>query len=142
MAAIATLTLNPSIDGSSEAELVRHTHKIRTAAERFDPGGGGINVARVLSRLGGDVEAMYLAGGVTGSVLAELLERAGLRHRHCRRYPDQPCGPRAAKRQGVPLRSARAGNQRKRMPGVPRHGRGDRLFVAGAERIAAARRAR
>ena len=79
MARIVTLTLNPSIDGSSDATEVRHTHKIRTTNERFDPGGGGINVARVLARLGSDVEAMYLAGGVTGSVLTGLLDRAGLK---------------------------------------------------------------
>ncbi|MGE0776466.1 MAG: 1-phosphofructokinase family hexose kinase, partial [Sphingomonadaceae bacterium] len=82
MAHIATLTLNPAIDGSSEAETVQHTRKVRTSNERFDPGGGGINVARVLARLGADVEAIYLAGGVTGSVLGGLLERAGLRQ-HC-----------------------------------------------------------
>lgn len=81
MAGIVTLTLNPTIDGSSEADTVKHTHKVRTTNERFDPGGGGINVARVLSRLGSDVEALYLAGGVTGSVLGGLLERAGLQHR-------------------------------------------------------------
>ena len=31
MTAIATLTLNPTIDGSSEAEIVRHTPKILTS---------------------------------------------------------------------------------------------------------------
>jgi 6-phosphofructokinase 2 len=81
MARIATLTLNPTIDGSSEAEAVQPTHKVRTMNERFDPGGGGINVARVLARLEADVEALYLAGGVTGPVLGGLLERAGLPHR-------------------------------------------------------------
>ena len=82
MVRIATLTLNPSIDGTGEAETVQHTHKVRTSNERFDPGGGGINVARVLARLGSDVEAVYLAGGVTGPVLGGLLDRAGLRQ-HC-----------------------------------------------------------
>ena len=81
MAKIATLTLNPAIDGSSDADRVQHTHKVRTTNERFDPGGGGINVARVLARLGSDVEAVYLSGGVTGSVLTGLLDRAGLRQR-------------------------------------------------------------
>jgi len=78
MPRIATLTLNPTIDGSSDAETVQHTHKVRTSNERFDPGGGGINVARVLARLGNAVEALYLAGGVTGPVLDGLLDRAGL----------------------------------------------------------------
>lgn len=78
---ILTLTLNPSIDVSSQAETVRPTHKVRTAAERCDPGGGGINVARVLARLGSEVLALYLAGGVTGPVLGGLLQRGGTPHR-------------------------------------------------------------
>lgn len=81
MAGIVTLTLNPTIDGASDAETVQHTRKIRTVNERFDPGGGGINVARVLARLGADVEALYLAGGVTGPVLRGLLDRTGLHNR-------------------------------------------------------------
>lgn len=81
MTDIVTLTLNPSIDLASEAETVRPTHKVRTRSERFDPGGGGINVARVLARLGSDVQALYLAGGVTGPVLAGLLARTGTPHR-------------------------------------------------------------
>lgn len=80
MVRIATLTLNPTIDGSSEAETVAHTRKVRTANDHFAPGGGGINVARVLARLGADAEAVYLAGGITGPVLSGLLTRAGLRH--------------------------------------------------------------
>lgn len=81
MPLVATLTLNPAIDGSSHAARVRHTQKVRTDSERFDPGGGGINVARVLVRLGSDAEAICLAGGVTGPVLGGLLDRVGLRYR-------------------------------------------------------------
>lgn len=78
MTGITTLTLNPAIDGACEAETVRHTHKIRTGNERYDPGGGGINVARVVQRLGGQTHAVYLAGGATGGVLDDLLERHGI----------------------------------------------------------------
>ena len=81
MKTIVTLTLNPSIDGSAEADLVRPVHKIRTSDERYDPGGGGINVARVIRELGGPALAMYLAGGATGSVLDDLLETALIAHR-------------------------------------------------------------
>lgn len=81
MTLISTITLSPAVDISSEADLVRPTHKIRTSAERYDPGGGGINVARVIGRLGGDVEAVFLAGGATGSLLDELLGREGVRRR-------------------------------------------------------------
>lgn len=72
MTNIVTVTLNPAIDGACAAQEVRHTHKIRTTNERNDAGGGGINVGRVIQRLGGDVLAVYLAGGATGTVLNSL----------------------------------------------------------------------
>ena len=77
-ARIITLTLNPAVDIANEAEAVRPTRKIRTTNERYDPGGGGINVARVIRELGGEALAMALLGGVTGSVLETLLSEAGV----------------------------------------------------------------
>ena len=74
MTPIVTLTLNPAVDGSAEAEVVRPVHKTRTSNERYDPGGGGINVARVIQELGGSALAVYLGGGATGAVLDELLD--------------------------------------------------------------------
>ena len=41
-----------------EAETVRPIHKIRIMNERYDPGGGGGNVARVVQDLGGDTLAI------------------------------------------------------------------------------------
>jgi 6-phosphofructokinase 2 len=76
--AVRTLTLNPSIDVSSEADRVEPEKKVRTCCERIDPGGGGINVARVLGRLGATVEAIYLAGGATGDAFEALLKRQNL----------------------------------------------------------------
>jgi len=82
MAKIVTLTLNPTVDLSSDAEAVRPVRKVRTRNERFDPGGGGVNVARVIAKLGGDVEAIYLAGGEIGALLDRLLAEQGIaRHR-------------------------------------------------------------
>ncbi len=81
MPVVLTLALNPAIDVSSEAETVRTSHKVRTRNETYDPGGGGINVARVITELGGDVEVLCLAGGVSGSLLEELLERDQVRRR-------------------------------------------------------------
>lgn len=75
---IVTLTLNPAIDGASEAEKVQPTHKIRTTGDRYDPGGGGINVARVITGLGGPALPVYLAGGATGDVLDELMRERAL----------------------------------------------------------------
>ncbi|RVQ68701.1 1-phosphofructokinase family hexose kinase [Croceicoccus ponticola] len=82
MEPIFTLTLNPAIDGACEADVVQPTHKIRTANERYDPGGGGINVARVLHRLKAPVIAVYCAGGASGGLLDDLIDRTGVA-RHC-----------------------------------------------------------
>ena len=75
---IATLTLNPTIDTALEAEAMVHTDKIRTSGERLDPGGGGINVARVLVRFGAPAAAIFMAGGSTGRLLDRLLQREGV----------------------------------------------------------------
>jgi 6-phosphofructokinase 2 len=63
---------------SCEAEDVRPTDKIRTHGDRVDPGGGGINVSRVLQRLGTATHAIFLAGGQTGRALDGLLGQAEL----------------------------------------------------------------
>ncbi len=81
MKRIVTLTLNPAIDGAAEAEEVRPIHKIRTWAERYDPGGGGINVARVIRELGGSALAVYLSGGATGPILDQLVQAARIESR-------------------------------------------------------------
>ena len=75
---IVTISLNPAIDSSCEADRVHPTRKLRTRNARYDPGGGGINVARMVTRLGGSVRAIYLAGGATGPVLDSLLDRDGI----------------------------------------------------------------
>ena len=81
MTQILTITLNPTVDISSQAEVVRPTRKTRTSNTRYDPGGGGINVARVIATLGGDVEAIFLAGGEIGLLLDRLLREEGIRRR-------------------------------------------------------------
>jgi 6-phosphofructokinase 2 len=78
---IVTLTLNPAIDLAGAAPWVRPVHKIRTTGEHVDPGGGGINVARVVHALGGDALAVLAAGGATGRFLTELLDDAGVAYR-------------------------------------------------------------
>ena len=78
---IITLTLNPALDIAAEADEVVPTHKVRMHHEHADPGGGGVNVARALHELGGDVLAIVAAGGATGRVLEEMLDEAGVRRR-------------------------------------------------------------
>ena len=74
MTSIATLTLNPTIDVSYDIDRMFHTRKMRTRKEYYSPGGGGINVARVFVRLGGNARCYYLSGGATGAVLDGLLD--------------------------------------------------------------------
>src|ERR1700761_1152333 len=79
MADVVTLTMNPAIDLSVSVERVTPFHKLRSSESRRDPGGGGINVARVLKRLGTDVTAVYPAGGTLGQLLRPLVGREGVR---------------------------------------------------------------
>ncbi|MDR3372159.1 MAG: 1-phosphofructokinase family hexose kinase [Ancalomicrobiaceae bacterium] len=81
-ASIVTLTLNPSIDLFCETDRVQPTHKMRTYGEHMDAGGGGVNVARVIRELGGDVLAICFAGGATGGLLGELLAREDIPYFH------------------------------------------------------------
>jgi len=78
---IRTLTVNPAVDQSSSIDVVVPEEKLRCESPRFDPGGGGVNVARVVHRLGGSPRAVYAAGGRNGDFLEELLERESLDHR-------------------------------------------------------------
>ncbi|MBS4729308.1 1-phosphofructokinase family hexose kinase [Mycobacterium sp. SM1] len=76
---IVTLTMNPALDITTTAERVCPTEKIRCHGERYDAGGGGINVARVAQVLGASVSAVFPAGGQTGEVVVDLVARAGVR---------------------------------------------------------------
>jgi len=73
-----TLTMNPALDVSSEVAAVEPMAKLRCSAPRVDPGGGGINVARVMRRLGEDAACVFPAGGATGQRLVALLRREGV----------------------------------------------------------------
>ena len=85
MADVVTLTMNPSIDLSVSVERVLPFHKLRCAEGRRDPGGGGINVARVMKRLGADVTAIYPAGANARPIVAPADRRGGIsQHRRCR----------------------------------------------------------
>jgi 6-phosphofructokinase 2 len=75
---IVTITINPAVDIFVSTARVEPTRKMRTSAPKRDPGGGGINVARVAFRLGGKVTAIYPASGAIGRLLTRLLEREGI----------------------------------------------------------------
>ena len=76
-ALIITLTLNPALDLATTTDHVAPTHKLRCGPVRRFAGGGGINVARVLHRLGADVCAWALAGGAAGAQVQRSVKTAG-----------------------------------------------------------------
>lgn len=75
---IVTLTINPAVDISTSVKEMMPFTKMRCAPPHRDPGGGGINVVRVLKRLGVEATAVYPAGGATGQTLAALLKGEGV----------------------------------------------------------------
>ena len=74
MQPIVTLTMNPALDIATSTDRVVPTHKLRCAAPRYDPGGGGINVARAVHALGGKAVAIFPAGGAAGEMIRHLLD--------------------------------------------------------------------
>lgn len=74
MAEVVTITCNPSVDVSFAVERLIDTTKLRCSQPRKDAGGGGINVARVLQRLGSECLSIHLAGGRTAADLNALLD--------------------------------------------------------------------
>jgi 6-phosphofructokinase 2 len=79
MTDILTITLNPALDVLTTIDKVSDTHKMRCGAVLKHPGGGGVNVARVLHRLGANCMALYLAGGVTGERHHKLMSAEKVR---------------------------------------------------------------
>ncbi|MFG6655282.1 6-phosphofructokinase II [Scandinavium sp. M-37] len=73
MVKIYTLTLAPSLDSATLTPQIYPEGKLRCTAPVFEPGGGGINVARAITFLGGEATAIFPAGGATGEHLVSLL---------------------------------------------------------------------
>ncbi len=78
MPLIVTLTLTPSLDTATSTAKVYPEGKLRCQAPVFEPGGGGINVARAITHLGGQATALLPSGGPTGAHLVELLQQEGV----------------------------------------------------------------
>jgi 6-phosphofructokinase 2 len=72
--------MNPAVDQSSSTNFVTDEKKLKCRNLRYDPGGGGINVSRAIKILGGKTKAFYPAGGCTGDLLEELLDRENIEH--------------------------------------------------------------
>ena len=78
MPQVVTITFNPCVDKSIEVTSLIPEKKMHCDSPHIDPGGGGINVARAITRLGGDVTAIYFEGGEYGQILTEKLSEEGV----------------------------------------------------------------
>ena len=78
MGLVLTVTPNAALDLWTTTPELRSGAKLRCSEPRVDPGGGGINISRVLDRLGGETNALFAAGGCTGDRIADALDDAGV----------------------------------------------------------------
>lgn len=78
---IVTITINPALDKSTHFKGLIPEQKIRCDEPRFDAGGGGINVSKAISRLGGTSLAVFTSGGPTGKMLEELVSKESIAYK-------------------------------------------------------------
>ncbi len=77
-ASVLTVTLNPAVDISLSVDQLVPDRKLRAEGSRREAGGGGVNVSRVLHRLGVPCVSLVVAGGATGAELVVRLRGEGL----------------------------------------------------------------
>lgn len=78
MSPIVTITFSPCIDKSTSVPALIPEKKLKCAAPKLEPGGGGINVARAVKKLGGEALAIFPSGGYTGKFFNHLLEKENI----------------------------------------------------------------
>ena len=75
---IHTLTLSPTLDLTFPVKEILFDDATRSSAAYRAPGGKGVNVSRVSTRLGHATVALGFIGGHTGLEITELLEHEGV----------------------------------------------------------------
>ncbi|WP_059104575.1 1-phosphofructokinase [Shouchella shacheensis] len=76
---IYTVTLNPAVDYFVTLDSLHFGEVNRAKKEHKAPGGKGINVSRVLKRLGHESEAVGFIGGFTGGYIKDAVEAESIR---------------------------------------------------------------
>lgn len=85
---ILTITLNPALDvTTSVASMAPHV-KLRCDRPLREPGGGGLNVSRMIAVMGGESTAFLALGGAVGEDYRTLVAHAGIDAR-IHRSPDE-----------------------------------------------------
>ena len=79
---VVTVTLNPALDLFAQLDTLC-PGELNRANGNFplSPGGKGVNAAKAVHILGGDVLATGFTGGMTGGFMRELLDRYRIPHR-------------------------------------------------------------
>lgn len=109
---VVTVTLSPALDVELVVDVLEPEAKLVAVEHRRDAGGGGVNVARVLHRLGTSVTAVIAAGGPIGDELVRRIGAEGL--------PVVPLQQRHVTRETVTIRERSTGRQfRVGVPGPP-----------------------
>jgi 6-phosphofructokinase 2 len=78
MSIIITITFSPCIDKSTSVPYLIPEKKLKCTVPKLEPGGGGINVARAIKKLGGEATAIFPSGGYTGKFFNHLLEKENI----------------------------------------------------------------
>lgn len=76
---IYTVTLNPALDKTVEIPSLTVDSVNRITTMRTDPGGKGINVSKVIDKLGKESIATGILGGDTGNAIESALKSMGLK---------------------------------------------------------------
>ncbi len=77
---IVTLTMNPSLDISTDVDRVAVNRKLRCGPPSHEPGGGGINVSAAMLELGCSSIAVFPCGGPHGQLMHQLLMERDIQH--------------------------------------------------------------
>ena len=77
---VVTVTLNPAVDKTLIVPNFRPERVVRVSEVFIYPSGKGVNVARVLVRLGVPAICLGFIGGYAGAFLADGLSREGIEH--------------------------------------------------------------
>lgn len=85
---ILTLTLNPAADQTSWVDRLQPGTIHRVGASQIDPAGKGINVSRMIHRLGWPTIAFGFLAGDVGDIVERALDAEGVQ-RHFVRIPGQ-----------------------------------------------------
>jgi len=75
---IITLTINPALDINAKVDGLQPAQKLQCHSVQYQPGGGGINVSRMLNRLEEKTDCVFTSGGDTGKYLNQLLIEEGV----------------------------------------------------------------